>query len=259
MGVVCAKLGDNKKSKELFLNSLDLNIQHEPIVYYNLIEFYFSLNDKDNAIKIINEALKHHSHNPLILSYLGRYYFENNEYDRAKEVFYDAIKNGSQELMTYLYLSTLECDVYENPTEDLISILKDGLSKYPNSGALINNYAYCQILAGNLAEAQTLLNKFETTENVFLNATIGLLKIREGLIDEGRRLYNKAAMIAKNDKNLFAKVNQKKYLELAKYFLQSGKTKEAIRLLQKGLKFKAKEKYFENRLKLLLNEWRESA
>jgi tetratricopeptide (TPR) repeat protein len=257
MGIVLHKLGDSTRAKEFFLNSLKLNTQHELTIYYNLIEFYFGHNDRSNAIKIINEALEYHPDNPVILTYLGRYFYENNEYSEAREIFYKLLKEGSQELSPYLFLSAIECDVYENPTEDLINMLKEGLAKYPNSVSLINNYSYCQILAGNLSEAKKILARVDTSNNVFLSATKGLLEIKEGLIDEGRKLFNKAAMIAKKDKNLYAKVNQKKFLELGKYFSKIGNYKEATRLIQKGLKFKAKEKCFEKRLNLLLNELRE--
>ena len=69
-------------------------------------------------------------------------------------------------------------------------------------------------------KAEVILQKIpEITNNVFLNATIGLLDIKRGNIEKGTRFYNSAANLARSE-SLRKAVIQKKHLELARYYLE---------------------------------------
>ena len=106
-----------------------------------------------------------------------------------------------------------------------------------------------------LVEARRVLDKVKDENYVFLNATRGLLLIREGNINEGRRYYNKAMELAKStDKNLMALVNQKKHLELGRYYIEKGKSREAMKLLKKGLTFKTEQEYYRKKIEGMIRK-----
>lgn len=109
-------------------------------------------------------------------------------------------------------------------------------------------------MQNQLQKARDILDKVKEENNIYLTATRGLLLIKEGNIDEGRYYYNRAISLASNNKNLAALVDQKKHLELARYNLDKGNWKEAIRLLKRGLSFKTKETLFKRKIEQLLEE-----
>ena len=66
----------------------------------------------------------------------------------------------------------------------------------------------------------------DVSNNVFLTATRGLFKLKEGDVEEGSRLYNLAATFAPNE-TLRKNVLQKKHLELARYYLENNRQYDA--------------------------------
>jgi Flp pilus assembly protein TadD len=122
---------------------------------------------------------------------------------------------------------------------------------------LVNNYAYCLILRGELAKAREVLDKHKEESLVPLVATRGLLLIKEGNIQEGRRFYNRAVALAGNDRSLVALVEQKKNLELGINCLEKGNKREAIRLFQKGLRYKSREDRYKKKIIKLLEQLRD--
>ena len=252
MAVVYDKIGYTKKALDLYSKSLEKNPNANVIVLNNVIAFSFKHSSLKNTKKIIDSSLEIHPGNHVLLGYLGRFYEERHEYEEAKDIYYRIHKSDKTNLMPYLRLSSIDLDVFEN-TSDALAILEEGLPLFHESVAFINNYAYCQLLIGDIPKAKKYLEKIKNVEDVYLSATRGLLSIKEGDILEGRKLYNRAAFLAMDDKNLKARVNQKKFLELGKYYYNIGEKKEALRLLEKGLKFKSKEKYFENQIIALMN------
>jgi len=252
MAVVYEKMEDKRKALESYSKSLETNPNADVIVLNNLITFSFEYFNLENTKKLIDSALEIHPDNPVLLNYLGRFYEENHNYEEAKEIYCRVLQIDKKNLFPYLRLSSIDMDVFEK-ISDALPILEEGLVLFPESIALINNYAYCQLLIGNIPKAKEYLEKVKNVEDIYLSATKGLLSIKEGDIPEGRRLYNRAAFLAKKDKDLWARVNQKKSLELGKYYLSVGNKREAIRLLEKGLKFRSKERYFEDKIIRMLN------
>ena len=84
-----------------------------------------------------------------------------------------------------------------------------------------------------------------------MTATFGLLCIKQGNLEEGRKYYNRAALIAKDNKELRSLVIQKKELELSLYHLKNGNKKEALKRIKKGLAYKSTEGRYYIKLKEL--------
>ena len=225
LGVAYGERGDTGKAEDFFIKSLEHHEKGELITFCNLIHLYFKTKNIDKAKVQIDKALSIYNDNPLLLSFLGEHYARSHEYFRAESIYQKALNLDPNIITPYVALSTILIDVIGD-TERALELLSRGLKKHPESIPLINNYAYALVMEDKLVEARRVLDKVKDENYVFLNATRGLLLIREGNINEGRRYYNKAMELAKStDKNLMALVNQKKHLELGRYYIEKGKSR----------------------------------
>jgi len=253
MGIVYKKSNEISKAERFFLKSLQTYTVPDVIVYYNLIHFYFDLKQLDKAKLIIDKSLLLFRDNPIILSYLGDYYSNTFDYEHAEEIYYKVLNIDPKALTPYLRLSTIYADVYED-TERALELLKTGLIYHPEDLALLNNYAYCFLLKGNLSKAREILDNIKNDNEIHLTATKGMLLIKEGNIKEGRNFYNRAITLAGSNVNLANLVKQKKHLELGAYYSKMGNKREAIRLLKSGLIHKTDKTYYKKQIIKLLNE-----
>ncbi len=126
----------------------------------------------------------------------------------------------------------------EQPAE-AITVLSEGLSKYPLSLGILNNLGYTFLMAGDVGNARKILKQVpkEATPHVELIATFGLLKFWEGDIAGGIQQYREAEKAAglSGRNQIVKRVRQKKHLELARVFLRQGDREQAVREAQQGL------------------------
>lgn len=92
--------------------------------------------------------------------------------------------------------SYIAVDILNDPKK-AVKLASTGLSSNPNDKGLLNNYAYSQIMAGNLSEAFPRLNSLVpehplTEDDIMLTATLGLYYYRQGNPEIGRALYQSA-------------------------------------------------------------------
>jgi tetratricopeptide (TPR) repeat protein len=247
MAIVNEKLGFPVKTRQLYKKCLETDAEPDEIVYYNIIEFFLAHNEMDDSKQALDHALIKYPNDPILLNYLGRYYIYKSKYTEAKQCFEKVLSIDNKNADSFLGLSNLELEVYEN-TKNALKMLEQGIKLHPDNLAMINNYAYCQILLGNLKEARRALESVDSGDFVHMTATKGLLFIKEGDIESGRKHYNRAALLAEKDKKLQALVNQKKQLELSLHFLKNGNNKEALRRIKKGLKYQTNESYYSDKL-----------
>jgi len=256
MGAVYTHVQDFIKAKECLLKSIEIDPKNDIYVYCNLLDLYFRLWELEKARALIDKAISVYSDHPVLLSYLGSYYRCIGEYRSAKQTLQEALKGNPKLLPPYLELSVIELDIEED-TDSALEVLENGLNNHPDSIPLVNNYAYCLILRGELAKAREVLDKHKEESHVPLLATRGLLLIKEGNVQEGRRLYNSAVTLAGNDKGLAALVEQKKNLELGIDCLEKNNKREAIRLFQKGLRYRSREDRYRKKIVELLEQLRD--
>jgi tetratricopeptide (TPR) repeat protein len=253
IGVVYCHLGSAKEGEKFLLKSLETFSNAHLNVFLNLIDIYFKSEQYDKVKIQIDDALNVYRNHPILISCLGDYYRCTEKFQTAMEFYNKALAIDPSLLPPYLDMSVIEMDVNDDYASAL-EILSKGLSIHPTNTLLINNYAYCLLLLDRVADARKMLDKYDDESNPCLKATRGLLLIKEGSVDEGRRWYNQAIEMAGKDVKLAALIEQKKYLELGRYYMGHGKGREAIRLLKKGLASKASDNRYKNRiLKLLEN------
>ena len=78
--------------------------------------------------------------------------------------------------------------------------------------------------------------------------------IKEGNIEEGRRLYNLSESLANKDESMKNLVKQKKNLELARHFYKEGNMREAGASLRKVIKLKATYNYYREQASKLIDD-----
>lgn len=248
IAVVYDRLGNIPKARSYFIKGLKVYKKPDNIIIFNIIDFFFKYNKLDKAKSFIDLGLSMNPKNSTLLNYLGNYYLALSEYQLAKKYYEQAIEIDEKSLDACLGLSTIELDVLED-TDKALRILEKGIEYHPENISMINNYAYCLILRGDLSKAIRIIDGVDFRDSVHLTATLGLLCIKQGNLEEGRKYYNRAAQIAKNNKELRYLVLQKKELELSLYYLKDGNKKEALKRIKKGLAYKSTEGRYYNKLK----------
>jgi len=233
IGVVYHVMRDFEKAEENYLTCIEKVKYINHIIVGNIIDLYFDLNKINEAKKYIDIYRDKFGEKEFYFYYLSRY-----SYHKAKLT--DSIKLMKQFLMinknfspAYAFLSY----IYSEHLQDYkkaIALNVKAFEHLPNNKAIINNLAYNYLMNNEVNKAEVILRKAEENiDNVFLNATRGLLNIKKGNIKEGRRLYNWAANHAGRTTLLYGQVIQKKHLELAKYYLDHGQKNDARDNLKK--------------------------
>lgn len=171
-------------------------------------------------------------------------------YDQAMLLYHSAIDIGSDEPHGYAGLSKLLVDIDLDP-EASIALLEAAMPRCPRNLALLNNLAYSYLMADRAASARRILDEVQDVSGPYsLVATRGLLKLHEGDLKEGSRLYNEAARLAADD-HARALVEQKKWIEVCRYWLKRANFPRAKRALASARKSDAEEDLFVHQMDAL--------
>jgi tetratricopeptide (TPR) repeat protein len=253
IGVVYQALGDYEAAEKFYSLCLNINPLPSPLPIGNAINLYFIMGKDETAKKLIDRGLVDFPENARVKELLGRYYFEMQDYKKAHVILSEVISVDPKVEDAYALLSIIEMEENRDFAK-ANEILKKGLIQYPKSTVLLNNLAYDYLLQDDKENARNILDSIQGRDEIFVTATRGLLLIKEDNLQEGQRLYNLAKSIAVRKFNPYADlIEQKKNLEVAKYYQSKGNFKEAIRLLRKALSVKAKYDYYRNEAKQLLS------
>jgi tetratricopeptide (TPR) repeat protein len=187
----------------------------------NLAGVLLDQNDLDKAKPALDYYLAEHPQDAGAYALMGAYYAQTEEYGKALEFLDKAIEKDPRRPLPYGWISTILGEVYADYPR-AIERLKKGLGLNPKDPILLNNLAYSYLMLGDTGSARRVLDGVDEAEyNVFLTATRGLLLLKEGDKQEGSRLYNLAARLARTS-DLRNLVMQKKNLELARDAARRG-------------------------------------
>ena len=256
MGVLYHKMNDTKNAEQEYLNSIDQIGYESPILLENIIELYFDLHKLDKVKFYIDILHNKFGEKGNYFYHAARYCYLAKEIAKASEFANRFIKINKKFAPAYSLLSTIYT---ENAQEyqKAIELNKEALSYLPNDFIVINNLAYSYLMNDDIENAQCVLDKAKNiTNSVFLTATRGLLKIKEGNVEDGTKLYNSAAALARriNNERLFKQVEQKKHLELAKYYLKLKNYDSAKKDLMKVLSIKIDDSDYTTQAKVLCDK-----
>ena len=239
IGVVHYNLRDFNSAEENFTASLNKAEYVNQIQVQNLIDLYFFLNNINKAKKYIDILREKFGEKGFYLYYMGLYSFRNKELSNAIVFLKDFINVNKKFAPSYTLLGYILSE-YFNDFQRAIEVTKEGYENIPDNIGIINNLAYDYLMNNEVDNAKNILDKVKgVSDYIFLIATRGLLKIKEGNLEEGRRLYNLAEELAEFE-FLKKQVIQKKHLEIAKYFLAKNIKTAARDNLLKVLSVKIK-------------------
>ena len=139
-------------------------------------------------------------------------------------------------LVCYYTLADVQLDRAHEFARQSFAIQSD---RQPRDGAAwnssVNNLAFVAIEQGKLDDAGSYLARLRSDapmSKYFHYATRGLLAIRRGHVDRGEGLYRLAISTA-SDRNVKSLLRQKLNWELGNYLARQGRTRKAIRFLEK--------------------------
>ncbi len=224
-----------------------------PVFVHNAINLYFLRNKTEKAKELTDQGLVLFPDNPLMLESLGRYYFEKGDYEKSQETLKSVVSAKPDMIDPYLLLSVIEMEVNRD-TQKALEILMKAVTIDPDNIIVINNLAYNYLLMNDITRAREVLDKVSSQNDKFLYATRGLLLLMEGNLEEGNRLYNLAIKSTFKEGHIKTLIEQKKYLEIGKYYLKRENLKEAQKLLKKVVSIKSKHPYFKDQAEELLQE-----
>ncbi|OGW64435.1 MAG: hypothetical protein A3H49_08695 [Nitrospirae bacterium RIFCSPLOWO2_02_FULL_62_14] len=243
LGCVYSALGNREKAEEFFRKGVKESPGVVVDAHYNLVTLYLKDNRYDEALPLIqvlekdvSEVSKRPGRQARFNNLLARYYFYLGDYETASRYLIKVKTLEPRDTSSCSGISYILSEV-KSDYGGAITALKEGLSYAPTNSMLLNNLAYNYLMKGDIEKAREVLdriNEQDAVESVHINATRGLLLIKEGALEEGARFYNRAINIAK-DEEVRTQVRQKKNLELGRYFLDQGKTARAKKLLEEVL------------------------
>lgn len=137
----------------------------------------------------------------------------------------------------YTCLSLIYADIYpdyEKGKEVCEFALRSDMER---RGEVINNLIHLHLVNGNVSEAEPLI-KYLNTENPISLSTVALYHLQKGEIEKAKEMYDDAAKLAA--KSFVTKVLQRKYYDVALYYMSEGDNEMAIenfeRCLSEGTK-----------------------
>ncbi len=252
-GVVLAELGRVQPAIEYLQRSLSLAV-FAP-AFRNLARVLIGVGEIAEA-KQLYDLRRDEYPDAFTAAFGARLQELAGNYKAATGLYREAVSRDAAAPIGYAGLSKLLCDIdgnYQEATE----ILQDGLANCGNNDVLLNNLAYAQLLSGDTVSGRRTLDRIAVKASLyFVEATRGLLLLKEGNVEEGARLYNLAKHLAiPKVKSL---VEQKKRIELARYWIGQKRVEKAKDLLLSALDLKTDEKLFRREAEKLLEELQES-
>jgi tetratricopeptide (TPR) repeat protein len=245
IGVVYTLMGDFKNAENHYLNCFEKAKPLNQVILTNIIDLYFAEHKIEKVkeyIDILHERFKGES---IYFYYIALYNCYTSKFPEAIDCLGKFLQTNKNFASAYSLLSFIFSE-YLYEYKKAIELNREGMNYLPDNISMINNLAYNYLMNNDVNSARELLEKTKNvsaSNNVFLTATRGLLKIKEGDIEAGRTLYNLAASLATNE-SLRRNVLQKKHLELARYYLSNNKENEAKISLKKTLSIKPKESIY---------------
>ena len=99
---------------------------------------------------------------------------------------------------------------------------------------VVNNLAFHALEFDRLKEADAYLNQLsaEMHNDPYATATLGLSYLKKGYLDRGRELYEEAISLLPDVKTK-DKFRQRMYFELGKAYMHAGKSKKALKMLER--------------------------
>jgi Tfp pilus assembly protein PilF len=251
LGVATLRLGNPDDAMNQFRASIGLGPQ-KPIPYHNLLRLLFDHDQADEGERIAQVALKAFPDDPKCRLFYTSFLFLGAKYERAEAYLRGWIEEGDAPPDAWAELGYVLIEGMRQPA-DAVLVLEEACQRFPNAALVGNNLAYALLLLDRIPDARVALEAAVLSptaadiSEVFLGATWGLLRLREGDLDDAEQRYRAAARHAQTHgrTKLAETVIQKMHLEFAREFLRRSNTRDAIKHIRWGLERKTPTLYRE--------------
>lgn len=244
IGVIYHKTSDMKNAERCYLESVKEGGYIHSAILANLIDLNLDLRKLDKAryyIEILNRDFKEAKIN---YYYEGRYNYLESNIKEAVKYLKQSLKKNEKFRPAYVLLSFIFSENFRD-YKTAIEISKKAIEHFPSDKIIVNNLAYYYLMNNEVEKAEKILTKIKDVKDkgVYLNATLGLLMIKSDRLEEGCSYYNLAKRISGSGG--FGKlIEQKKNLELARYYIDKKDLLKAKDLLNKVVFVKVESNVF---------------
>lgn len=246
LALVYTRLGEEGFARECYERCLTEK-SDQPSVYSDFAMFLLSRKQFKRADEVITEMEAKFPDDSNVTLLKGHSDFEQERFDDAVDYLRQAVELRPNDVLAPCLLGAIYSEIHQD-YRAAIALFKDALTRNPKDARLLNNLAYNYLMADKIEPAREVLDQANEQDSpIFLNATRGLLLIKEGNHREGQRFYNRAAKLASADskEDLRRKIQQKKFLELARYELKRKQLKPARKYLNEVMKLKNTDSIFQ--------------
>ena len=247
LGVVYWNLRDAREAIGLFKRAIDL-APADPAPWANLAGILVADGKLSEARRIGQAGLGSFPESPELHMALAAAAAMSNETEVAVMHGRLAVEYGHAS-RAYVALGGYLSDL-RGHTKEAIALLREGLRRYPEDEMLVNNLAYGLLMMGSVNDAAKNLDMLDlpslSPESApYVHATLGLLAIKRGDLDTGRKRYGEAASLAQKggSYDLAREIEQKLHLELARALIALNRPQDAAAEISAGLRIRGRAGY----------------
>lgn len=212
------------------------------LIRTNLIRAYFGLAQFEQAKQLIDDLHAQYGISATERFLSANYFLASGRYLEAFNLLIESEESEMLDQEGYVSLAFL----YGEWKADMlagIEIVQKGLRKFRSNPLLLNALAYYRIQRGSLDEAKRIMSLPEWPQSTPIAvATEGLWNLMAGEFHNGVTLYNNAKLLA--SPHLQDIIEQKKRLEMARFYLRADQQQRAIRELKAAISVKTAERYY---------------
>jgi len=244
-----------------FGRSISIGPNVSPIPYNNLARVSLRKRAADAAFEILRRAKDRFGDNPDTLFMLSVCYYQVGLYDTAIAQISGLVESGKATPEIQCFLSSVFFEG-KGDYETGMRIAKDAFKRFRDNDVAANMLAYAYLLMGDPVAARPIIEAHiekddehwtHPSTRVTFTATYGLLRITEGDLKEGTRLYRKAEKMCSQLglKELARVVVQKMNLELARAYIRNRDFESATEKVREGLAIRDGNLQYEQHLQAL--------
>jgi tetratricopeptide (TPR) repeat protein len=250
--------GRIEDARTAFVKAIDIYPNVSPIVYENLARLLLDQENYEAAIGILRRSKL------IFPDSAGTVVLLSHAYSLVDEE-----EQGIQELEAFLVHHQATVEIYVHlgflysrigGLQRSMEVSREGAKRSPHSVMILNNLAYVYAMMDELDEARATLRMApkDFVPHAEWIATKGLLLLRGGDEKAGVALYEEAERLAAQlgNKELGRRVRQKKYLELARFWMRKNAIDKAHLEIKRGLDIKVKHFSYERDLRQLAADLR---
>jgi len=255
IGCAYLALRDDVNAKAYYLKSIEVS-PPEPAAFFNLAYYNLNRNRLEDVASLLSSIKKFFPAHKDLPYLEARCFFKKEDYKKSLEYLDQAISINPKAFEPYATMSYILAEIFQDFNE-AINLIKKGLFQSPSNLTLLNNLAYYYLMkggSGDIKRAREILDGIKdpkASNFPYLNATRGLLLLKENSLEEASRYYRMGISQA-NDEETRALVRQKKNLEFGRYWLQKENVEQAMGYFRKVISINSFSNIFRTQAEALL-------